>query len=142
MASPSDLRCLLGTYSLTSVAGIQLISLIYGRGFHIFKPDVPADHDNYDVKILMKHHRCFGPFPLSYEEIADQTRLSVLTWIMENSPADTLRPFHLTTEREICKNDKDFVSKAMKLDPRDRPSARELLEDPWFVCPGLKGLKS
>ncbi|KAG2024883.1 hypothetical protein GB937_003583 [Aspergillus fischeri] len=41
-------------------------------GFHIFKPDVPADHDEYDLGILIKHHGCFGPFPELYEEIADQ----------------------------------------------------------------------
>ncbi|EER44659.1 serine/threonine protein kinase [Histoplasma capsulatum H143] len=79
---------------------IELISLLYGEGFHIFKPDVPVDHDEYDTKILMKHHRCFGPFPESYEEIADQERLAVLVWIMQNSPPETLRPFHLTTARE------------------------------------------
>jgi hypothetical protein len=26
------------------------------EGFHIFKPDVPVDHDEYNVKILRKHH--------------------------------------------------------------------------------------
>lgn len=70
---------------------MQLISLLYGEGFHIFKPDVPADHDEYDTEILMKHHRCFGPFPESYEEIADHERLAVLVWIMQNSPPDTDR---------------------------------------------------
>ncbi|KAF2272472.1 kinase-like protein [Westerdykella ornata] len=108
------------------------ICLMYGEGFHIFKPDVPVDHDEYDVKILMKHHRCFGPFPASYEEIADRERLAVLVWIMQNSPPETLRPFHLTTAREICEEDKQFVLKAMKLDPRDRPTAPKLLEDKWF----------
>ncbi|KAE8404319.1 kinase-like domain-containing protein [Aspergillus pseudonomiae] len=105
------------------------------EGFHIFKPDVPADHDEYDVKILMKHHRCFGPFPESYEQIADQERLAILVWIMQNSPPETLRPFHLTTTLEICPEDKEFVLTAMKLDPRDRPSARQLLDDGWFGQP-------
>jgi hypothetical protein len=111
---------------------MQLISLIYGEGFHMFKPDVPVDHDEYDIRILMKHHRCFGPFPKSYDEIADQERLAVLVWVMQNSPGETLKPFHLTTEAEICKEDKEFVLKIMKLDPRDRPTAQELLEDKWF----------
>ncbi|KAJ5933618.1 hypothetical protein N7454_005947 [Penicillium verhagenii] len=66
--------------------GTMLISLLYGDGFHIFKPDVPADNDEYDVKILMKQHRCFGPFPESYEDIADQQRLAVLMWVMKESP--------------------------------------------------------
>ncbi|KAL4925821.1 putative serine/threonine protein kinase [Aspergillus undulatus] len=112
--------------------GATLISLLYGSGFHIFKPDVPPDHDEYDVKILLKHHRCFGPFPESYEEIADQQRLAILTWVMQNSPAETLRPFHLTTTEEICQDDKEFMLRIMRLDPRDRPSARQLLEDQWF----------
>ncbi|KAL4820711.1 kinase-like domain-containing protein [Aspergillus spinulosporus] len=110
----------------------QLISLLYGAGFHIFKPDVPPDHDEYDVKILLNHHRCFGPFPETYEQIADQQRFAVLTWVMQNSPPETLRPFHLTTSKEIHQNDKEFVLRIMRLDPRDRPSARQLLEDQWF----------
>lgn len=113
----------------------QLISLLYGEGFHIFRPDVPVDHDEYDVKILMKHHRCFGPFPASYEEIADQERLAVLAWIMHNSPSETLKPFRLTTTKEICQEDKELVLRAMKLDPRDRPTARQLLDDKWFYQP-------
>lgn len=111
---------------------IQLISLFYGEGFHIFKPDVPPDHDEYDAKILLKHHRCFGPFPVSYEQIADRQRLAVLTRVMQNSPAETLRPFHLTTTQEIRQDDKNFVLRIMRLDPRDRPSARQLLEDEWL----------
>jgi serine/threonine protein kinase len=106
--------------------------LIYGEDFHIFSPRVVVDHEDFDVEILFKHHRCFGPFPKSYVEIADDARLAALTWIINNSPAETLRPFHMTTEREICREDRDFVCKIMKLDPRDRPTARELLEDPWF----------
>lgn len=51
---------------------------------------------------------------------------------MQNSPAETLKPFHLTTTDEICQEDKEFVVRAMKLDPRDRPTAKELLEDKWF----------
>jgi hypothetical protein len=127
------LRCLLGnTYAGNELMAVQLISLIYGEGFHIFKPNVPVDHDEYDLKILIKHHLCFGPFPVSYNEIADKERLAVLTWIMENSPVESMKPFNLTTSREICEEDKDFVLKAMKLDPRERPSAQELLGDRWF----------
>lgn len=110
----------------------QLISLLYEHRFHIFKPNVPTDHDEYDVKILMKQHRCFGPFPETFKQIADQERLAVLIWIMQNSPPETLKPFHLTSTQEICQEDKDFVLRIMKLDPRDRPSARQLLEDEWF----------
>ncbi|EFR03927.1 serine/threonine protein kinase [Nannizzia gypsea CBS 118893] len=112
--------------------GTMLISLLYGERFHIFKPDVPVDHEDYDLKILVKNYRCFGPFPVSYEEIADAQRLGVLMWIMENTPKHTLKPFQYTTSREICQEDKEFVLRIMKLDPRDRPTAHQLLEDEWF----------
>lgn len=112
---------------------LQMISLIYGQDFHIFKPNVPFDHDEYDLRILMKHYQVFGPFPTSYEEIADQERLAVLAYIMEICPPETLKPFRYTTRREISLEDKEFICKIMKLDPRDRPSAGQLLEDEWFT---------
>ncbi|SMR53031.1 unnamed protein product [Zymoseptoria tritici ST99CH_1E4] len=112
--------------------GATLISLLYGGGFHIFSPGVPVEDDVYDLKILMKHHQCFGPFPISYDEIADEGRLGVLMWIMENTPKESLKPFARTTIREICEEDKKFVLRIMKLDPRDRPTVGQLLEDEWF----------
>lgn len=109
--------------------------MLYGEGFHIFKPDVPIDHEDYEIKILMKHHRCFGPFPTSYVDIADGARLEAIMRVMESCPAESLRPFRLTTAQEICQEDKEFVLKMMKLDPRDRPTAKQLLEDQWFHEP-------
>ncbi|PLB51615.1 kinase-like protein [Aspergillus steynii IBT 23096] len=100
--------------------------------FHIFKPDVPASDDSYDLEILMKQHRCFGPFPASYADIASRDRLAVLTWVMQNSPAETLKPFHLTTENEIAAEDREFICKIMKLDPRERMTAEGLLGDAWL----------
>lgn len=38
----------------------------------------------------------------------------------------------MTTEREVCVRDKEFIGKIMKMDWRDRPRAKELLEDDWF----------
>lgn len=52
---------------------------------------------------------------------------------MQNYPPNTIRPFYLTTSLGICNEDKEFVFKVMKLDPRDRPSAQGLLEDSWFA---------
>lgn len=112
-----------------------MISLIYGEGFHIFRPDVAVDHEYYEFKILMKHHQIFGPFPDSYVEIATQEQLAALFYIMSICPEETLRPFHLTTEREICSEDRNFICEIMKLDPRDRPSAAQLLENEWFAQP-------
>ena len=80
----------------------------------------------------MKHHRIFGPFPPSYDEIAGQETIAAIIWKMRNSPPETLRPFHLTTEREVCREDREFVCRIMRLDPRDRPSVGQVLEDEWF----------
>ncbi|EZF98638.1 serine/threonine protein kinase [Trichophyton rubrum MR1459] len=108
------------------------ICFLYREGFHIFKPDVPVGHDDYELKIIVNHYRCFGPFPVSYEEIANEQKVAILIWIMKNTPAHALKPLHLTILREICQEDKQFVLRIMKLDPRDRPTAHQLLEDEWF----------
>ncbi|KAE8363780.1 serine/threonine protein kinase [Aspergillus caelatus] len=104
------------------------------QGFHIFKPNLPVDSDECDLKILMKHHQCFGSFPASYDEIADQDRLAVLVWIMQNTPLETPRPFHLITSREISQQDMEFVFKIRKLDHRDRPTADSLFGDGWLLA--------
>jgi serine/threonine protein kinase len=80
----------------------------------------------------MKQHQFFGPFPLSYKEIADDETLAILAHVMRAVPREKMKPFERITEREISKEDKSFILKIMKLDPRDRPTAKDLLEDVWF----------
>jgi serine/threonine protein kinase len=112
----------------------QLITLLYGGNFFIFKPDVPADHDDYELKILQRQCEFFGPFPLTYREICPQEKLNALAYIMQSIPPERRKPFSRISEQEISKEDKEFVLKVMKLDPRDRPSAAELLQDKWFAA--------
>lgn len=81
----------------------------------------------------MKQHQFCGPFPLSYKEIADDETLAILTYVMRGVPPEKMKPFRLITEREISKEDKTFILKIMKLDPRDRPTAKELLQNEWFT---------
>lgn len=73
-----------------------------------------------------------GPFHKSYLDTADNARLDAMIWILENCPPESLKSFLFTAAREIPHEDKEFLSKIMKLDPRDRPSAHHLLEDQWF----------
>jgi serine/threonine protein kinase len=110
----------------------KLISLLYGRGFTIFDQNIPANHDDFHAKILNKHHEIFGPFPSSYQEIADEGRLGLLAMIMDQTPLEALSPFSWTSPAEVSDADKVFILRIMKLDPRDRPTAQELLEDEWF----------
>lgn len=106
--------------------------MIWGEDWHIFTPDVPVGDDMYELKILMRHHLFFGPFPLSYKEIADNETLGILAFVNNGVKAEDRKPFRFVSDGEITDEDKEFLLRIMKLDPRDRPSAKELLQDKWF----------
>ena len=105
---------------------------MFGKNFHLFKPNVPADHEDYELKVLERMHIFFGPFPNSYQDIADQKTLIALAEMMKVIPANQLKPFRLLQDPDLSENDKAFILKIMKLDPRDRPTTEELLKDEWF----------
>lgn len=106
--------------------------MLYGDNFFIFKPDVPADDDQYELAILQRQCEFFGPFPLTYREFCSPETLNILVRVMQGIPPEKQKPFARITEKEISADDKEFILKIMKLDPRDRPSAAELLQDKWF----------
>ncbi|EEH33299.2 hypothetical protein PAAG_04349 [Paracoccidioides lutzii Pb01] len=112
--------------------GSLIITLVYGDNFFLFEPDVPAGHEDYELRILTRQCQFFGPFPVTYQGISSLETLAILTYIMRSLPPEKYKPFKRITEKEVSKVDRDFILKIMKLDPRDRPSARELLEDEWF----------
>lgn len=83
--------------------------------------------------MLIKQVSIFGPVPLSYGEIAGNERLGILTAAINLINEHNLqKPFHLAADKELSEEDRTFVCKIMKLDPRDRPTAKELLQDEWF----------
>lgn len=51
---------------------------------------------------------------------------------MQNIPPEKKKMFARISESELSKDDKEFVLGIMKLDPRHRPSAADLLQDEWF----------
>jgi len=113
---------------------VQLISLIFGGNWHICRPaNVPFDDEHYGFWVLVEQVRRFGPFNDSFEEIADAERLAICTgaivYIQENQK---WLPFSMSEDDELGRPDRDFIAKMMKLDPRDRPTAKELLQDAWF----------
>jgi serine/threonine protein kinase len=72
----------------------------------------------------------FGPFPLTYKTLADPKTPNYLAVIMNSVPQR--KPFHMISDKEFKPEDKTFLPKIMKLNPRDRPTAKQLLEDSWF----------
>ncbi|KAI9840788.1 MAG: hypothetical protein M1837_001318 [Sclerophora amabilis] len=114
--------------------GATLISLIWGNNWHIFKPtDVAFESDEYPLQVLIKQVSIFGPVPLSYGEIADEERLGILTSVVNLVNEHNLqKPFYMSVDQELSTEDRMFICKIMKLDPRDRPTAKELLQDEWF----------
>ncbi|RAK95070.1 putative serine/threonine protein kinase [Aspergillus ibericus CBS 121593] len=113
--------------------GTVLISLIYGGDFNLFRPrTVPYGHEEYNLEVLKQQFRYFGPFPGKYQEIAGPETVLAILYLMHEIPQSQTTPFIRTTEREVSLRDKLFIGKIMMLDWRDRPTARELLEDRWF----------
>lgn len=51
---------------------------------------------------------------------------------LNESYVEERKHFARTGPPEIAVEDRDFILRVMKLDPRERPGARELLQDEWF----------
>ncbi len=83
--------------------------------------------------MLVEQIKRFEPFNDSFEEIAAAERLAICTgaviYIQENKK---WLPFCKSEDEELARPDRDFIAKMMKLDPRDRPTAKEFLQDAWF----------
>lgn len=70
---------------------------------------------------------------MSYEEIANEERLGILTGAIDYVNKNQLQlPFSMSEDEELLKEDRDFIVRMMTLDPRDRPTAKDLLQDEWF----------
>jgi len=80
----------------------------------------------------MQQFRYFGPFPAKIADIFSEETVESILWLMQAIPQEKLTPFSHTTEREVCRRDKEFIGKIMMMDWRDRPTAKELLEDKWW----------
>lgn len=78
---------------------------------------------------MKEQYRFFGPWPPKIQEIVDEETFTSILYIMSIIPPEKMTHFQ---EREVVKKDKDFILKIMKMDCRDRPTAKELLQDEWF----------
>ena len=107
-----------------------MIALFWDRNWLIFAPSGGVEAGRITFEVLKRHFRYFGPFPESYLAAGEKV-VEILIQIMEEAPERT--PFSMASSKEIAPEDRDFVCRIMKLDLTERPSARELLRDPWFV---------
>ena len=106
--------------------------LLYGNTLFHFKLSVPANHEKYEFGIVELQWQFFSPFPLSYQEICPPETLGILVFIMQNIPPEKKKMFARISESELSRDDKEFVLRIMKLDPKKRPSAADLLQDEWL----------
>jgi len=81
--------------------------------------------------VVEQQFKFFGLFLPSIQEVADPEALQVIMWIMKRIPKDKMTLFN-RVKKEVSERDNVFVQKVMKLDWRDRPAAKEILEDEWW----------
>jgi len=105
----------------------------------MFKPDpkdATFDDEDYLFHIIIRQLAHFGPVPISYLDLIpkeDTENWSILaTAVQFIKDNNRQRPFNLIQDECLTDEDREFLLKVMKLDPRDRPTAEELLQDKWF----------
>lgn len=112
-----------------------MISLFFGDDLHIFKPESKFEPqgDEYTLHVLIRQVSFFGPFPLKFQEIVDPETLQNCTIVQEYINDNSLmKPFITAKDPELDEDDKRFICRIMKIDPRDRPTATDLLQDKWL----------
>jgi serine/threonine protein kinase len=103
-------------------------------GARMFSPPEMNEKDEiYHVMILTLQCAYFGPFPKKYVELSDDITMGDLDGI-EGLVIQRggRRKYRNTLATNMSKETVSFLDKFMKLDPRDRPSPQELLQDQWL----------
>ena len=90
------------------------------------------DHEAYDYTVVKRMYDSFGPFPPKMKEIIASEDVNVILKFL-NDQGPPMKPFERWTKRQIPAADNAFIRRVLKLDPRDRPSVEEILEDEWFT---------
>ena len=97
-------------------------------------PEVNEKDEIYPVMILTLQCAYFGPFPNKYVGLSDAITLTDLDGIEGLvTQSGGRRKYRNTLTTNISKETVNFLDKFMKLDPRDRPSPQELLQDQWLL---------
>ena len=90
-----------------------------------------------EVAILDNMLSYFGPLPLGlFEHVKSSPWSHVLVLLDQSFNKEYRRkPFRLWKGYGLQDEDKAFFGRILNLDPGKRPSADELLVDPWFSTP-------
>ncbi|KAI4932536.1 hypothetical protein J4E85_002934 [Alternaria conjuncta] len=115
--------------------GLLFVHMHYGSHFNLCVPQgqkAEEDRENLPLHVLLRQLYWFGPFPNKTVEIADEEITKTLASLKRNNLPAQQGMFKVISELELSRKDNEFVRRIMKMDWRDRPSARDLLEDEWW----------
>jgi hypothetical protein len=99
------------------------------------KPKVSVGHEDYEFEVLKQQLQFFGPISPKYYVDQVQGRKDLeqtILRLLEVIPVEQGSLFKRITEKGISKKVSIFLQKIMIWDWRDRPTAKQLLEDKWF----------
>lgn len=126
--------CRAAIHSTAAVKSFPLVNLFTTNGM-IFGPSAirasnsgpGARVSEFGESFLLTH--VFGPFPPKIRDLVNEDTYQLVIYIMHLNPPEIMTPFSMVRKRDIVKEDKEFILRIMKMDWRDRPTAKELLED-------------
>jgi casein kinase II subunit alpha len=107
----------------------QGITLITGRYVFLPKNAPPPGDPQLSLAVLQIQNDFYGPISRqALHGLADDSILPLLQQFEEN-----YRPFPLSSASPMVnEEDLDFFGYIMKIDPRQRPTASEILSHSWF----------
>ncbi|TDZ35841.1 Serine/threonine-protein kinase shk1/pak1 [Colletotrichum spinosum] len=114
--------------------GNVVLSLVHGGGYHHFDPGwqgIQPDDQDYDITVLKRMYHSLGPFPPSIADIIDPETFEIIHFLNRQGPPQRL--LERWAPEEIPSADNMFLRRILKLDPRDRPTVKEIIEDEWFT---------
>ncbi|KAF2963789.1 hypothetical protein GQX73_g9785 [Xylaria multiplex] len=111
-----------------------ILSLVHGGGYHHLDPGwegfKPEDQD-YEITVLKRMYNSFGPFPPSIAEITHPDAFEVIYFLTQQGPPQ--KPLRRWSTKELPPADNEFIRRILKLDPWDRPTVEDILQDEWFT---------